>query len=203
MTATSTNTPETPRQPRWLDGDESRIWIAWLLSTRLLWEEFERDLQRDASMPFSYYEILVMLSESPGRTQRMSDLADATQSSRSRLSHAVTRLEELGWVRRESCPSDRRGAFAVLTDEGFAALAAAAPYHVESVRTHLFDQLSPTQLTQLREISDVLLDHLLPLVCAGNESNSGRFEMARARLGRTERGGQLPAKSTRAASRAK
>jgi DNA-binding MarR family transcriptional regulator len=172
--------------PRWLDEDEARTWISWILSTRLLWEELERELQQDAAMPFSYYEVLVMLSEAPERMRRMSDLADATQSSRSRVSHAVTRLEALGWVRRETCPGDRRGALAVLTDEGFAALEAAAPHHVESVRTHLFDQLSPTQLAQLREISDVLLDHLLPIVSAREEPSCGRLEMARARLGRTE-----------------
>ena len=85
----------------------------------------------------------MILSETPGRRRRMSELADATQSSRSRLSHAVARLEELGWVRREACPSDRRGQEAVLTDEGFAALEQAAPMHVESVRDHLFDLLSP------------------------------------------------------------
>ena len=187
MTSASTDSPAVTSPPRWLDDEESRTWIAWLLSTRLLWDEIERDLQPDASMPFSYYEVLVMLSESPERARRMSELADATQSSRSRLSHAVTRLEALGWVRRESCPSDRRGSLAVLTDEGFAALAAAAPDHVESVRSHLFDQLSPTQLTQLREISDVLLDHLLPLVSVRDEANAGRYQMARARLGRTER----------------
>ena len=178
------NPSPTGAQPRWLDDDESRTWIAWILSTRLLWDELERDLQRDAAMPFSYYEILVMLSDSPGRSRRMSDLADATQSSRSRLSHAITRLESLGWVRRDTCPSDRRGALAVLTDAGFAALEAAAPDHVESVRRHLFDQLSPTQLVQLREISDALLDHLLPIVSSRDESNAGRYEMARARLGR-------------------
>ncbi len=110
---------------------------------RLLWDEMERDLQRDSGLSFGHYEILVMLSETPGRSRRMSELADATQSSRSRLSHAVARLEELGWVRREACAEDRRGSLAVLTDEGFAALEAAAPLHVESVRRHLFDVLSP------------------------------------------------------------
>ena len=120
------------------------------MSSRLLWEEIERDLQRDSGLSFGHYEILVMLSETPGRRRRMSELADATQSSRSRLSHAVARLEELGWVRREACPTDRRGQLAVLTDEGFAALEAAAPMHVESVRRHLFDLLSPEQLASLQ-----------------------------------------------------
>ncbi|HZP30081.1 MAG TPA: MarR family transcriptional regulator [Acidimicrobiia bacterium] len=139
-----------------------------MLSHLLLFDQFERDLQRDAGLPMAYYEILVRLSEAPDRRLRMSDLADRSQSSRSRLSHAVARLEASGWVRRESCPTDRRGAIAVLTDEGFAALRAAAPAHVESVRRHLFDQLTPEQLEQLRDISTTILGHLadLGVVCA-------------------------------------
>jgi DNA-binding MarR family transcriptional regulator len=167
-------------EPRWLDEEERQVWLSWVFATRLLWEELDRDLARETGMPFGYYEILVMLSETPGRTLRMSELADATQSSRSRLSHAVARLEEFGWVRRETCANDRRGANAVLTDEGFTALAAAAPEHVESVRTHLFDQLSPEQLRQLREINDTLLGHLLPLAGARGDSRPGMFQAARA-----------------------
>jgi DNA-binding MarR family transcriptional regulator len=150
--------------PRWLDDDERHTWVAFIYATRLLFEQFERDLQRDADMPFTYYEILVILSEAggPERRMRMSELADTLQISRSRLSHAVSRLEELGWVQREGCPTDRRAANAVLTDAGFAALAAAAPQHVESVREHLFDQLTPDQLAQLRAISEALLGHLVP-----------------------------------------
>ena len=162
--------------PRWLSADEQRTWIAWVFSTRLLWEELERDLQRDAAMPFGYYDILVMLSDSPDRRMRMSALADSTQSSRSRLSHAVARLEDLGWVRRETCPDDRRGQNAVLTDDGYAALVAAAPFHVESVRQHLFDVLSSEQLAQLRAISDTLLDHLLPLVKSRGDGRPEHFE---------------------------
>jgi DNA-binding MarR family transcriptional regulator len=90
----------------------------------------------------------------------MSELADRCLSSRSRLSHAVSRLEERGWVRRQVCPEDGRGQLAVLTDVGFAALEAAAPVHVESVRTHLFDQLSPAQVTAMRDIGETLLQHL-------------------------------------------
>jgi DNA-binding MarR family transcriptional regulator len=167
---------------RWLDPSERRIWLAWLFSTRLLLEEFERDLQQNVGIAFGYYEILVMLSEAPDRARRMSELADATQSSRSRLSHAVARLEGLGWVRRESCPTDRRGAFAVLTDDGFAALEMAAPHHVESVRAHLFDQLTPAQLASLEEISDALLEHLLPLASSRGDYRTRLLEEARARL---------------------
>ena len=165
---------------RWLDRDERRIWLGWIMSTRLLWDEMEHDLQRDSGLSFGHYEILVMLSEAPGRSRRMSELADATQSSRSRLSHAVARLEREGWVRREECPTDRRGANAVLTDAGFAALEAAAPSHVESVRRHLFDQLSPAQIEQLHDICDTLLGHLLPIAGARGDQRVSQFEDARA-----------------------
>ncbi len=174
----------TASAPRWLDAEERRIWLGWVFTSRLLWEEIERDLQRDSGYSFGQYEILVMLSEAPGRARRMSELADATQSSRSRLSHAVARLEGLGWVKRETCSTDRRGQLAVLTDDGFAALEAAAPMHVESVRRHLFDLLSAEQLTQLREIQQVLLDHLLPLATARGDVRSKLMEEARAQLDR-------------------
>ncbi|MDQ7906035.1 MarR family transcriptional regulator [Phytohabitans sp. ZYX-F-186] len=147
---------------RWLDEEEQRTWRAFLHASRALWDRLDRELQRDAGMPHAYYEILVRLSEAPQRMLRMSDLAEATLSSRSRLSHAVARLEEYGWVRREDCPTDRRGQLAVLTDQGFQVLAEAAHGHVEGVRTHLFDQLTPEQAAQLRQISEAMLDHLDP-----------------------------------------
>ncbi|MGR6318183.1 MarR family transcriptional regulator [Micromonospora soli] len=145
---------------RWLNPDEQRTWRAFLTASRALMDALDRELQRDAGMPHAYYEILVRLSEATDRRLRMSELADATGSSRSRLSHAVARLETAGWVRREECPTDRRGQIAVLTDAGFATLAAAAPGHVEGVRRHLFDALSPAQVDQLRRISETLADHL-------------------------------------------
>ena len=154
---------EVVGEPRWLDDEEQRTWRTFMLATRLLFEQFERELQRAAGMPLQYYEVLVRLSESPGRSIRMSELADLSQSSRSRLSHAVARLEEAGWVRRQTCESDRRGSFAVLTDAGLAALEEAAPIHVEGVRSHLFDQLSQEDLAALRHISDNLLGHLSSL----------------------------------------
>jgi DNA-binding MarR family transcriptional regulator len=180
--ARKTNTANGPAAPttRWLDDDERATWLAFVFGTRLFWDEVERDLQRDAHLPFGYYEILVMLSEAPEHTLRMSDLADATQSSRSRLSHAVARLERDGWVRREECPTDRRGANAVLTPAGFAALAEAAPAHVESVRRHLFDQLSSTQVEQLHDICETLLAHLLPIAGARGDHRASQFEDALA-----------------------
>jgi DNA-binding MarR family transcriptional regulator len=147
--------------PRWLCPEELRTWIAFLYAQSLLFEQIEQDLQRDSGMPLAYYQILVVLSEHPNHAMRMGDLAQALFYSRSRLSHAITRLEQNGWIRREASPSDRRGSSAVLTDEGMRVLAAAAPEHVESVRTHLFDQLSPAELEQLRAVSETLVRHLL------------------------------------------
>jgi DNA-binding MarR family transcriptional regulator len=146
---------------RWLDEEEQRTWRVFLSATQLLFDQLDRELQRDAKIPHAYYEILVRLSEAPDRALRMSQLADSTLSSRSRLSHAVSRLEEAGWVERRSCPTDRRGQLAVLTDTGFDALAAAAPGHVEGVRQHLFDPLSAEQLESLRDISETLLRPLV------------------------------------------
>jgi DNA-binding MarR family transcriptional regulator len=147
-------------EPRWLDDEEQRTWRAFIAGFRLLFEQLDRELQRDAGIPHTYYEILVRLSEAPDRSLRMSQLADRTDSSRSRLTHAVDRLEERGWVRREDCPTDRRGQLAVLTDAGMDTLRAAAPIHVEGVRAHLFDQLTPEQVAQLRTISERILGHL-------------------------------------------
>lgn len=131
-----------------------------MAATQLVHEALDRQLQRDAGMPHAYYMILVALSEAPRRSMRMSELAARAQSSQSRLSHAVARLEERGWVRRERCPEDRRGSIAVLTDAGFAALESAAPGHVEEVRRVLFDVLSPEQQRRLHEICATVRDTL-------------------------------------------
>jgi len=152
---------------RWLDDDEQATWRAFLAATRLLMDRLDRELQAGAGLPHSYYEILVRLSEAPGRAMRMSDLAERCDSSRSRLSHAVSRLEEQGWVRRETVESDRRGAVAALTEAGLAALEAAAPVYVEVVRRHVFDRLTPDQIRALGEISRTLHDHLEAATPAG------------------------------------
>jgi DNA-binding MarR family transcriptional regulator len=149
-------------ETRWLDPEEQKAWRAWLYSSSLLQDRLDRELTHETGISHAYYEILVALSETPLRAMRMSELADRCLSSRSRLSHAVSRLEERGWVRRQVCAEDGRGQLAVLTDEGFAALEAAAPVHVTGVRTHLFDQLSPQQVENLRDIGETLLRHLDP-----------------------------------------
>ncbi len=113
-------------------------------------------------MTHAAYAVLVILSEASGRSMRMSELARATNSSQSRLSHVVARHEERGWVRRERCPTDRRGQVAVLTDAGYDVLTATAPGHVETVRRLVFDGLDPTRIEQLGAISQALLAVLDP-----------------------------------------
>ncbi|MDT4913269.1 MAG: hypothetical protein QOC66_2397 [Pseudonocardiales bacterium] len=147
----------TSTEPRWLDDDEQRAWRAYMWSTKVLFDALDRQLQRDADMPHAYFEILVRLSEVEGQALRMSELADQTRSSRSRLSHAVARLEERGWVVREDCPTDRRGQIAKLTDTGYAALGDAAPGHVAAVRSFLIEALDREQLDQLAAIGEAII----------------------------------------------
>ncbi|MGH9046535.1 MAG: MarR family winged helix-turn-helix transcriptional regulator [Acidimicrobiales bacterium] len=145
---------------RWLDEEEQETWRSFLEATRLLWTHIEAQLRQDAGMPSSYYQALAQLSEAPRRALRMSELAQATSSSRSRLSHAMARLEAAGWVERRSSPEDGRGEVAVLTSKGLAVLEAAAPDHVAAVREGLIDALSPSQVRELGRISRKVVDAL-------------------------------------------
>jgi len=146
--------------PRWLDTAEQRAWRNYVEATVMLFDELDRQLQRDAGMPHGYYEILVRLSEADDRTMRMSELATATRSSRSRLSHAVSRLEERGWIERADCETDRRGQLARLTEKGLEALRDAAPGHVETVRAYMIDRLSDEQIAQLGDIAETIVNGL-------------------------------------------
>ncbi|MFE9685713.1 MarR family winged helix-turn-helix transcriptional regulator [Streptomyces sp. NPDC006285] len=137
---------------RWLTPEEQRAWRAYIAASHLLEDAIDRQLQQEAGMPHLYYSILANLSEAPGRRLRMTGLAERTKITRSRLTYAVTRLEKDGAVRREGCPSDRRGSIAVLTDAGMTLLERTAPGHVETVRATLFDHLTPEQVGQLEEI---------------------------------------------------
>ncbi|WP_336318669.1 MarR family winged helix-turn-helix transcriptional regulator [Streptomyces lavendofoliae] len=141
---------ETETATNWLTDAEQCAWRTYLDVNRLLTYQLEKDLQ-----PFGLtnndYEILVNLSEAPDRRLRMSDLAAATLQSKSRLSHQITRMENAGLVRRENCESDRRGLYAVLTDQGMETMQKVAPHHVDSVRKHFIDLLSPEALDGLRQ----------------------------------------------------
>jgi len=141
---------------RWLSVEEQETWRAFIGTCHAFFAAIDAQLQRDTEIPLAYYEILVRLSEAPGRALRMSQLAEAASASKSRASHAVARLEERGWVRRVDCPTDRRGQVAELTDEGYAVLVATAPGHVVQVRESLFDGLTPEQVAQLKAIGDTM-----------------------------------------------
>ncbi|CAL9523335.1 MarR family transcriptional regulator [Streptomyces pilosus] len=155
-------TSADPGEPRWLTAEEQRVWRAYIDATTLLEDHLDRQLQRDAGMPHVYYGLLVKLAEAPDRRLRMTELAMSAKITRSRLSHAVARLEKSGWVRREDCPSDKRGQFAVLTDEGQEMLARHAPGHVNAVRQAVFDRLTPEQQKSLGEIMRIVAEGLQP-----------------------------------------
>lgn len=143
---------------RWLDGAEQAAWRAFLGAAQRVREALDRQLQRDAGMPHAYYMILAMLSEAEGYTLTMTELARDTRSSPSRLSHAVAKLEDRGWVRRGRHSGDHRTTLATLTDAGAAELEGTAPGHVEQARLALFDHLSPDQVAQLHTICQAVLD---------------------------------------------
>ncbi|GAA2397847.1 MarR family transcriptional regulator [Nonomuraea africana] len=145
--------------PRWLTTTEQRAWRAHLAVHKLLSHRLDRELQ-EFGLSLNDYEILVNLSESPGKRMRMSDLADATIQSRSRLSHQISRMEAAGLVAREDCADDRRGTFAVLTDEGWETMQRVAPHHVASVRDHFVDLLTDDQLEALERAYTPILEHL-------------------------------------------
>jgi DNA-binding MarR family transcriptional regulator len=148
---------------RWLNEAEQQSWRAWLAASLLLNDRLNRDMQAQHDMTMADYEILVRLSEVPERRMRMSDLAQVTLSSRSRLSHQIDRMVKAGLVDRQQCADDRRGAFAILTDHGWSTLVAAAPDHVGSVRAHLVDQLTAKEFAALGSACDKVAQHLTAL----------------------------------------
>ena len=143
----------------WLSAAEQDAWRAYIRLAKMLMRQLDRDLH-PFGLSTNDYEILVELSEEPGHKLRMTELADRTAQSRSRLSHQITRMEAKGLVRRDACPGDKRGTFAVITPRGQALIERVAPSHVDSVRRHFIDHMSPEQLDQLGTAYRPLLDRL-------------------------------------------
>ena len=142
---------ENATPPRWLNPIEMAAWRRYIVASRRLLEALDSDLAGyELSIPD--YEILAQLSDAPDRRMRMSELADVAMLSRSRLSHRMKVMEKAGWVRREACPVDKRGFFAVMTPKGWKAIETAAPDHVESVRRRFVDLLSKEDQLTLAEI---------------------------------------------------
>lgn len=131
---------------RWLDEREKAAWSAFLEASHRVERQLEQQLKEDAGLSHPQYEVLVLLGDAPGRELRMTELARALITSKSGLTYQISQLEKRGYVRRRSCPTDVRGVFAQLTEEGCEALRQAAPGHVEAVREALIDVLEPHEL---------------------------------------------------------
>jgi DNA-binding MarR family transcriptional regulator len=130
---------------RQIEGSSSQtvdIWRTFQAAASRLFDELDRRLQADAGISFADYGLLARLSEADEWGLRMSDLAVSAAFSRSRISHAISRLEKQGWVERRSCPTDRRGSFSVLTNKGRTKLQEAEPIQAEVIKRHLLDPLS-------------------------------------------------------------
>ena len=149
----------THADARWLTAEEQRAWRAYIRLAKMLMRQLDRDLH-PFGLSTNDYEILVELSEAPGSRLRMTELADLTAQSRSRLSHQITRMEVRGLVRREDCDGDKRGTFAVITPHGMAIIEQVAPSHVESVRRHFIGQVFPEHLNVLTAAYEPVLDRL-------------------------------------------
>ena len=141
---------------RWLTAEQQKVWRIYLLGSARLNERLDADLHR-SGLDLPEYEILVTLEESPDRQRRMSDLADAVHQSRSRLTHTIARMEKSGLVERTTCPTDRRGVWAKLTDDGFAVLQQAAPGHVAAVRQNFVDAVSPQDWEAVGRVFEAVL----------------------------------------------
>jgi DNA-binding MarR family transcriptional regulator len=144
----------------WLTPGQLASWLSVVrLMTRLPWA-IDAQLQRDAGLSMIEYMTMAMLSEAPERTLRMSDLAESTSSSLSRLSHLVTRLESRGYVRREADHADGRFTNAILLPAGLRKLESAAPSHVAYVRQLVIDNLSPERLRRLGQDADRIVGRI-------------------------------------------
>ena len=146
---TPTRTSATADDVRWLTPEQQTHWRAYRDGTALLMDVLARELDEDAGLSLAEYEVLVRLSEAPGRTLRMSELAGELAHSRSRLTHTIRRMEDAGLVQRNPCAVDARGVNCTMTDLGMERIVQAAPSHVASVRAHLIDVLTDDQLAAL------------------------------------------------------
>lgn len=146
--------------PGWLDEREQRAWRGFLALNAEVQRRVARQLQRETGLTSAEYAVLVSLSEAPGGRLRVFQLRHAADWEKTRLTHQITRMTARGLVVREPCPDDPRGAFVVLTDAGWDAIAAAAPRHVAHVRHWFIDALRPEQLEALIDISGSVLSRM-------------------------------------------
>jgi DNA-binding MarR family transcriptional regulator len=149
-------------ETEWLNEDERAAWLRLIAVVQLVPGILDSQLRADSGLTHFEYFVLAMLSEAPEHTLRMTALAQRTNATLPRLSHVVNRLESRDLVERFPCPEDGRATNARLTPAGWDAVVAAAPGHVETVRRHVLEPLTPTQVRQLRSIGDALLTRLDP-----------------------------------------
>jgi DNA-binding MarR family transcriptional regulator len=151
---------ETTTETPWLTTEQQRIWRSFLSGSIVLNDRLDRDLRTAHGLSSPEYEILVRLSEAPGRSIRMAELADAVSHSRSRVTHTIARLEREGIVLRGQCSEDGRGVSAVLTDHGFSVLEAAAHTHVRGVHDYFVDNASPEEFEVIGRVMARVSEHL-------------------------------------------
>jgi len=144
-----------------LSDDQLRAWVHYLGAQTLVERALERHLHEEAGISHAEYEILTRLAGVPDRRMRMGELAAVLFSPGSRLNYRITRLVGLGWVRREQHPTDRRGLYAVLTDEGAEFLRRVTPGYNQAVRDHVVAPLSDDEFAELGRISRKLFQHHL------------------------------------------
>lgn len=140
-------------EPRWLTAEEQETWRALGSLIVRLPAALDAQLRRDAGITHFDYQVMSHLSEQEGRTLRMSELAERTDSSLQRLSQVVSRLEKKGWISRRPDPADGRFTLATLTEQGWDKVVATAPGHANEVRDLAIDPLSTVQKRQLLAIS--------------------------------------------------
>ena len=138
--------------PRNLDTAELAGWRAYIEASQLLLTRLEEELRRSSNLTLGDYHVLVLLSEAPGQRLRMGELAERLIFSPSRLTYQISTMERRDLVRRQPCPADRRGSEAVLTPTGLSTLRAAAPHHLEAVRSLFVDDLDADALACLTRV---------------------------------------------------
>lgn len=147
-------------EPRWLNADERRAWLALMSVNTLLPAALDSQLHSAGKLSLFDYHVLAMLSETESRFLPMSELAARTSASLSRLSHVVTKLQNRGWVERRPHPGDARVTTAHLTDAGMDTIVGLAPGHVESVRALFLDALSEEDVADLARIGEKIVSRL-------------------------------------------
>ncbi|HHU10291.1 MAG TPA: MarR family transcriptional regulator [Intrasporangiaceae bacterium] len=144
----------------WLSPEQQHAWRALLSMHTQLHARLARELQAGSDLSYADFAVLVQLTDHEDDRARISELADALQWERSRLSHHIKRMEARGFLDRASCPEDGRGQYVSATPVGRAAIEQAAPEHVALVRALVFDGMSEAEMATVIRVSERVLDRL-------------------------------------------